>query len=210
MTADGLGFGADLRALVSERLGAFAVARHDHGELRAAAVAVTVVDGGDGDAAFLLTRRASSLRAHAGQWALPGGRVDDGEEVVEAALRELHEEIGLDVGAGDVLGELDAYPTRSGYAITPVVVWADQCHTFRPNPDEVAAVYRIPLAELRRPDSPRFLTIPESDRPVVQLPINDHLIHAPTAAVLYQFREVALEGRATRVDHLEQPVFAWR
>jgi 8-oxo-dGTP pyrophosphatase MutT (NUDIX family) len=205
-----IGFDGDLRAGLAERIGAFALARHDHRELRPAAVAITVVDAGDGAAGFLLTRRASSLRAHAGQWALPGGRVDEGEDVVAAALRELHEEIGLDVGAQDVLGRLDAYPTRSGYAITPVVVWADESRAFRPNPDEVAAVYRIPLAELRRPDSPRFLTIPESDRPVVQLPISDHLIHAPTAAVLYQFREVALEGRATRVDHLEQPVFAWR
>ena len=73
---------------------------------------------------MLLTRRAAGLRAHRGQWALPGGRCDEGETPVEAALRELHEELGLELGPDDVLGLLDDYPTRSGYLITPVVVWA--------------------------------------------------------------------------------------
>jgi hypothetical protein len=71
-------------------------------------------------------------------------------------------------------------------------------------------VHRVSIRELCRADSPRFVTIPESPRPVIQLPIGGDLIHAPTAAVLYQFRLVALEGRSERVDHLEQPVFAWR
>src|SRR6478752_1145816 len=91
---------------------------------RAAVVlALTASDRGN-DTAFLLTRRASSLRSHRGQWALPGGRCDAGETPVEAALRELDEELALKLGASDVLGLLDDYPTRSGYLITPVVVWA--------------------------------------------------------------------------------------
>ena len=77
-----------------------------------------------------------------------------------------------------------------------------------PNPAEVAEVHRIPLRELDVP--PRFLTIPESDRPVIQLPLVGHLVHAPTAAMPFQFREVALHGRDTRVADLKQPVFASR
>jgi mutator protein MutT len=173
-------------------------------------VALTIVDGDDAAAALLLTRRAATLRAHAGQWALPGGRIDPGETPEEAALRELEEEVGLTADPAGVLGRLDDYVTRSGYAITPIVVWVGRTGPLVPNPTEVASIHRVPLAELDRPDSPRFHAIPESDRPVVQLPIGDEVVHAPTAAVVYQLREVALHGRATRVAHLEQPVFAWR
>ncbi len=79
-----------------------------------------------------------------------------------------------------------------------------------PNPAEVARVHLVPLETLDEPDVPRFISIPESDRPVIQLPILGSLIHAPTAAVIYQMREVVSHGRPTRVDHLEQPVWAWR
>jgi len=109
-----------------------------------------------------------------------------------------------------VLGLLDDYETRSGYVMTPVVVWGGAGAQLDPNPDEVEAAYRIGLHELCRDDSPRFVTIPESDRPVVQVPLGGDLIHAPTGAVLVQFRWVALDGRINeRVDHFEQPVFAW-
>jgi 8-oxo-dGTP pyrophosphatase MutT (NUDIX family) len=170
---------------------------------RAAAVAIAVSDDG-----FLLTRRTSKLRAHAGQFALPGGRLDPGEDAVDAALRELREEVGASADRGDCLGVLDDYPTRSGYLITPVVVWLSAGRQLEANPDEVAELYQIPLASLDV--TPRFIAIPESDRPVIQLPLVGRFVHAPTAAVLYQFREVALHGRETRVAHLEQPVFAWR
>ena len=164
-----------------------------------------------GGAAFLLCRRASRMRTHTSQWALPGGRVDPGESVEQTALRELEEELGLTLAPESVVGRLDDYPTRSGYVITPVVIWAGGHVELQPNPDEVAYAYRIGLDELCRQDSPRFVTIPESDRPVVQIPIGNDLIHAPTAAVLVQFRWVALEGRINeRVDGFEQPVFAWK
>jgi 8-oxo-dGTP pyrophosphatase MutT (NUDIX family) len=168
------------------------------------------VSGTAGGPAVLLTRRAAKLRAHAGQWALPGGRVDEGEEPVQTALRELHEELDLHLPPDAVLGLLDDYPTRSGYVITPVVVWGGADPPMTPHPDEVLSVHRVAFRELCRPDSPRFVSIPESDRPVVQVPIGGDLIHAPTGAVLVQFRWVAIEGTGERVHHFEQPVFAWR
>jgi 8-oxo-dGTP pyrophosphatase MutT (NUDIX family) len=163
-----------------------------------------------GGAAFLLCRRTSRLKAHAAQWALPGGRLDSGESAVEAALRELDEEVGIKLAASTVLGLLDDYPTRSGYVITPVVIWGGGRLDPRPAPDEVVAVYRVGLHQLQRADSPRFISIPESRRPVVQIPLGNHLIHAPTGAVLLQVRWLCLEGRHDPVDELEQPVFAWQ
>jgi 8-oxo-dGTP pyrophosphatase MutT (NUDIX family) len=163
-----------------------------------------------GGAAFLLCRRAMRLSSHAAQWALPGGRLDPRETAVDAALRELDEELGIRLPDAAVLGLLDDYPTRSGYVITPVVIWGggrlDPC----PAPDEVVAAYRVALAQLQREDSPRFIAIPESPRPVVQIPLGNDLIHAPTGAVLLQLRWLCLEGRHDRVDQLEQPVFAWK
>jgi mutator protein MutT len=176
--------------------------------LKRAAVCITITDAGD-DAAFVLTRRASGLRNHGGQWALPGGRLDAGETASQAALRELHEEVGLELTDEAVLGLLDDYPTRSGYLITPVVVWAGANASMVANPDEVASIHRIGLDQILAHDAVDFVTIPESDRPVVRLRINDDRIHAPTAAVLYQFAEL-IAGRQTRVHELEQPTFAWR
>jgi 8-oxo-dGTP pyrophosphatase MutT (NUDIX family) len=166
--------------------------------------------GVSGGAAFLLCRRASRLTSHPAQWALPGGRLDDGETVVDAALRELDEEIGVRLPESAVLGLLDDYPTRSGYVMTPVVIWGGGRLELRPAPAEVVAVYRVGLHQLQRDDSPRFIDIPESPRPVVQIPLGNDLIHAPTGAVLLQLRWLCLEGRDDRVDELEQPVFAWK
>jgi 8-oxo-dGTP pyrophosphatase MutT (NUDIX family) len=198
-----------LRERVRANLAGFALEPHAGPVLRAAAVALALVPGDDGRPCFVLTRRAPKLRAHGGQWALPGGRLDEGESPEDAALRELAEEVGLDVAPANVLGRLDDYATRSGFLITPVVVWGD-AGLLAPNPNEVAAVYRVPLAELDRPDVPRLRAIPESDRPVISIPLLGTFIHAPTAAVLYQLREVAVWGRPTRVSMYEQPVFAWR
>jgi 8-oxo-dGTP pyrophosphatase MutT (NUDIX family) len=205
-------FSATFRRLVERRLAAFARTRALNTDgLKQAAVAVTLVesDDGSGEAAFVLTRRGRDLRAHKGQFALPGGRCDEGESAVAAALREVEEELGLRLRADDVLGMLDDYPTRSGYLITPVVIWAEQTRPLLPNPEEVASVYRIALAEIARADAIDFVTIPESERRVIRIRMNGSLVHAPTAAVVYQFHEV-LAGRHTRVSDLEQPVFAWR
>jgi 8-oxo-dGTP pyrophosphatase MutT (NUDIX family) len=163
-----------------------------------------------GGAAFLLCRRPSTMRRHAGQWALPGGRLDAGETPLDAALRELEEELGVSLNAESVVGWLDDYVTRSGFVITPIVLWCGADPTLKPDPDEVLSVYRVGLQALLNGE-PRFVPIPESTRPVLQLPLGNDLIHAPTGAILYQFREVALRGQSgTRIDHLEEPVFAWR
>jgi mutator protein MutT len=175
-----------------------------------AAVALALIRGDAGATCFVLTRRAAKLRNHAGQWALPGGRLDAGETPERAALREMHEEVGLLLEESAVLGRLDDYPTRSGFVITPIVVWSGEHAELRPDPKEVAAVYRVPVADLARPGIPHLRRIPESERPVISIPLLDTHIHAPTAAILFQLREVALHGRATRVAHFEQPLFAWK
>ncbi len=198
-----------LRARIQDNVAAFPDSRVAPDGLIHAAVAVTVVNSSKG-ACFLLTRRNSGLRAHAGQFALPGGRVDPGEGAVEAALRELDEEMGVALGNESLLGLLDDYPTRSGYRITPVVLWAGGTVAVRAEPGEVSRVHYVTLERLARDDTPEFSSIPESDRPLIRLNIAGAKVHAPTAAVIYQFREVAIFGRHTRVDHLEQPVFAWK
>jgi 8-oxo-dGTP pyrophosphatase MutT (NUDIX family) len=179
--------------------------------LKPAAVAIALVeaDAAVGGTALLLTLRAAGLRAHRGQWALPGGRCDANEMPIEAALRELREELGLELGADAVLGLLDDYPTRSGYLITPVVVWAGGRAALSPNPAEVASVHRIALDDIEAVDAFDFVAIPESTRRVIRFRHDQGFIHAPTAALIYQFREV-LGGRDTRVAELEQPVFAWK
>jgi 8-oxo-dGTP pyrophosphatase MutT (NUDIX family) len=179
--------------------------------LKRAAVAIALVDAGDGSGgtALLLTRRASGLRAHSSQWALPGGRCDAGETPVAGALRELHEELGLELTPEDVLGQLDDYPTRSGYLITPVVAWAADSAKLKPNPAEVRSVHRIALSDIEQLEAFDFVTIPQSARRVIRFRHAGQYIHAPTAALIYQFREV-LAGRDTRVAELEQPVFAWK
>ena len=178
--------------------------------LKRAAVAIALAPHHEtGATALLLTLRAAGLRSHGGQWALPGGRCDAGETPVDAALRELKEELGLMLAADAVLGLLDDYPTRSGYLITPVIVWAANGRTLRPNPDEVASVHRIGLDAITSEDAFDFTAIPESTRRVIRFHAREGVIHAPTAALIYQFREV-LAGRDTRVRELEQPVFAWK
>ncbi|MDE2362056.1 MAG: CoA pyrophosphatase [Hyphomicrobiales bacterium] len=200
------------REKLVERFGAFPRLPTPPGveRLKHAAVAIVVVDGEEADdPSLLLTRRSPNLRTHAAQWALPGGRCDAGETPAQAALRELQEEIALALAPEAVLGLLDDYVTRSGYVITPVVIWGGRVAGLVPNPGEVESIHRLPIAQIAAEDAAEFVSIPESDRPVIRLRIWRNTIHAPTAAVLYQFRE-ALAGRVTRVAEMEQPVFAWR
>ena len=213
-----------LHAKIRDSLQAFAVQAITHDARHAAAVAVAITDEGLGaslpglaqhpewrtTAALILTRRANHLRSHPGQWALPGGRIDAGETPEQAALRELSEEVDLQLDASAVLGRLDDFATRSGFVITPVVVWAGAARDIHPNPDEVASIHRIPVAEFMRPDAPMLETVGHSPHQVLRMPVGSQWIAAPTAAILYQFREVCIAGRPTRVAHYEQPVFAWK
>ena len=199
---------AALRAAVTAHVTAFPSVRLPGDGLKPASVALCVVYQDDVPC-LLITRRVQTLRSHAGQWALPGGRRDEGESIEDAARRELLEETGVTVAAADVLGILDDFATRSGYLITPVVMWGGPVSPqMRRNASEVARIFVIPLADFDVP--PRLLAIPESDRPLLQLPLLDNWVNAPTAAIIYQFCQVALHGLETRVSHYEQPVFAWK
>ncbi|HYC53909.1 MAG TPA: CoA pyrophosphatase [Candidatus Binatia bacterium] len=202
-------FDCALRDRVCSHLHSFERRAMPRRGLTPAAVAVTLLADDAMRPCFVLTRRAARLRTHSRQWALPGGRLDEGESAEQAAVRELAEEVGLEVGSDRVLGLLDDYATRSGYVITPVVIWAPRDAALKANPCEVSEVHRVPIAELEHPDVPQVRRIPESVRPVISIPLMGTSIHAPTAAILYQLREVAVWGRNTRVDHFEQPVFAW-
>lgn len=202
-------FAEPLREVLAGHLARFERRSVPLGDRRPAAVAVVVVPDEEGRAAVVLTLRAAGLRRHGGQWALPGGRLDPGETPETAALRELEEEVGLNLPSGHLLGRLDDYPTRSGFVITPVVLWGSGA-PLRANPREVAGIHLVPFAELLDPESLVLQSIPQSDRPVLALSILNTLIYAPTAAILHQFAEVAVAGRETRVAHYEQPVFAWR
>lgn len=176
---------------------------------RAASVVIAVLGDGVGGRAIPLTMRPATMRNHPGQFALPGGSVDPGESGLEAAVRELEEELGITAQTHDVLGRLDDYVTRSGFVITPFVVWSEgSIDSIVGSPDEVETVFAVSAEELDVP--PRFVEIPESTKPVIQWPFRGHLIHAPTGAVIHQFCELALHGRHTRVDGFDQPVFAWR
>lgn len=218
----GLQFDLQLRQQVHSRLRAHKVHAAAPGAHRAAAVAVAICEEGSGadlpgiaapegwstHASLLLTRRAEGLGHHSGQWALPGGRIDPGETPEQAALREMAEEVGLSLPPEAVLGRLDDFTSRSGFVITPVVVWAGAARNLVPNPGEVASIHRIPLGEFLRADAPMLEALEGSEHPVLRMPVGERAIAAPTAAVLYQFREVCLLGRTTRVAHYEQPLFA--
>ena len=207
-----------------EQLAGFDVQPIEAQGRRRAAVAVAVTETGHGadvhgmpafddwrtEPALLLTRRALTLRQHAGQWAMPGGRIDAGESPEQAALREMTEEVGLSLGTDSVLGRLDDYATRSGFVITPVVVWAGAARALAPNPGEVESIHRIALTEFLRDDAPILNQVRGAEHPVLRMPVGNAWIAAPTAAFIYQFREWILLGRPTRVAHFDQPVFAWK
>lgn len=213
-----------LRELVSANLRQHEVLSLDRKGRKHAAVAFTLVNASEpanianipydveqrSQAAYILTTRAASLSTHAGQRAYPGGRVDCGETAEQAALRELHEEVGLALDSSSVLGCLDDYPTRSGFVITPYVVWGGEDAELVANPGEVEQIHRIPLQELLREEAPILDSIEESRHPVLRMPLGEDWFAAPSAAIAYQFREVALYGRSTRVSHYEQPYFAWK
>ena len=118
--------------------------------LKAAAVLIGVVEHDEGPS-VILTRRSDTLRSHTGQVALPGGRCDPGETPWETALREAHEEIGLDPALVTLAGLSTPYRTGTGYHITPVVGFISPGFTLTINPDEVADVFETPFQFLMDP-----------------------------------------------------------
>ena len=173
--------------------------------LAPAAVDVVLLPNRPGRPCFLLTRRAATLRRHAGQWALPGGRRDPGEPAAAAAVRELGEELGVPASEVEVAGELDDYVTRSGYVITPVVLLAAPIARLRPNLAEVAAAYRVPLEVLAVPMPQK-----SAGGETVRYRVLGRVLNPPTAAILHQLAELVLNGRTVRVGHFAQPEFTWR
>lgn len=212
------------RAQVTSNLANFDTSIISEHSLRAAAVAVVICDLSYGsgvsgmasfethqnDAALILTKRSSKLRRHAGQWSLPGGRVDEGETLEETAIREVHEEINLELTPKQIIGRLDDFETRSGFVMSPILFWAGKLDLLTPNLDEVDSIHRIPVSEFMREDAPMLSESEHSDAPVLRMPVGDTWIAAPTAAILLQFREVCVLGKHTRVAHFEQPKFAWK
>jgi len=172
-----------------------------------AAVAVVMLRDAGGEACIPMFIRAAGLARHPGQFALPGGKLNPGERAEVAALRELREELGLAVADDGILGSLDDFDTRSGFTITPVVLWSGaSAAELQPSDAEVAEVYLLTMPDLRaavagaRAGTSRTFCL--------ELPWGP--IYAPTAAILYQFSEAALDGRPSRVNDFYQPPFARR
>ncbi len=197
-----------LDATIRANLAAFERHAAADGALRRAAVAVTVLDCDSAPRVLVAKRVPRGLNA--GQWALPGGKLDPGEDAITGALRELGEEAGLELERTSVAGLLDDFVTDSGFCITPVVVLAPAGARPVRNAAEIASLHPIPLERLLAEDVPRWARTPDG-RPLLQLPLrHDMVIHAPTGAILLQFREVALRGRALRIADLAQPEWTRR
>lgn len=205
-----LPFSPPLRHVLAGRLASFKRRPAPVDGLRRAAVALVVLPDAAGEASVVLTQRAWHLSKHAGQFALPGGRIDAGESQVEAALREAQEEIGLHLGPNAVLGRLDDFVTRSGFHMSAVVVWGDPDQDLVPSPDEVAEIHYVPLARLADPSTLHLIDNQPGTPPVLSLAIVDTLVFAPTAAIMLQLAKLAVDGVTERVHHYEQPRFAWR
>ena len=204
---DGADHGAQgLRAAIATNLGRFQRVPAAQ-PLIPAAVAVVMLRDAGGEACIPLLIRAAGLARHPGQFALPGGKLNPGERAEVAALRELREELGLAVADDGILGSLDDFDTRSGFTITPVVLWSGApAAELQPSDDEVAEVYLLSMPDLRaavagaRPGTSRSFCL--------ELPWGP--VYAPTGAILYQFSEGALDGRPSRVNDFYQPPFARR
>ncbi|HYF23860.1 MAG TPA: CoA pyrophosphatase [Caulobacteraceae bacterium] len=154
--------------------------------LRDAAVLVPLVEREAG-LSVILTRRTDTLSKHAGQIAFPGGRLDPGEGPVEAALREAHEEIGLDPAFVEPIGLSTRYETVTGYVVTPVVGFVSPGFTLHANPAEVAEVFETPFAFLMDPANHQrrfYETEAGARRYFYAVPYEERFIWGATAGML--------------------------
>jgi 8-oxo-dGTP pyrophosphatase MutT (NUDIX family) len=122
---------------------------------RPAAVLLAFGSDPDGRLALIFTERSRHLSAHAGQVALPGGKIEAGETPAEAALREAEEEVGLPRTALAPLGLVETYVTRSGFSVVPVLALVRREAILRPDPSEVEAAFTVPWADLIGSLAPR-------------------------------------------------------
>lgn len=149
-----------------------------------AAVLVAIIHGPA--PGILLTKRTATLSSHAGQVAFPGGRVDPGEEPVQAALREAQEEVGLSAALVEVTGRLPDYATGTGFRITPVVGLLAPGFVPVPAAAEVEEVFELPLDVLLDPSAPqkRRTEWKGRQREFWVWPHAQHYIWGATAAIL--------------------------
>lgn len=140
---------------------------------------------------LLLLHRPSTMRAHPGQIAFPGGRIDAGETPVQAALREAHEELGIRAADVQVIGTSDLYRTGSGYEITPVIGVIPPDLAIYPNPAEVAQWFEVPVDFVLDPANQKTRTVEYEDNhhSFVEIIWNDgrqdHIIWGVTGAILH-------------------------
>jgi 8-oxo-dGTP pyrophosphatase MutT (NUDIX family) len=198
-----------LKLKIAANLAAFERRAIHEPDRRRAAVAI-LLSPLDGVLTYAITRRALTLRRGAGNFALPGGHVEPGEDAVAAAIRETAEELGVQMAREAALGLLDDFVTLGGHLVTPVVLWSATPIELRPDPAEVHEARLEPVADLDHPQSPMSVEHPDGGEPILRMFVRDRWINPPTAAWLYQFREVALHGRATRVHAVGQPAWTAR
>ena len=197
------------RDTIAANLAAFPRRALDPTGRRRAAVAI-VLSARDGELTYLLTRRALTMRRGAGNYALPGGNLEPGEDAITGAIRETSEELGVAITPGEALGMLDDFETLGGHVVTPVVFWTDEALSLNPDPAEVDRAWFEPVERLNHPGSPMSEDHPDGGEPILRMFADDNWINPPTAAWLYQFREVGLHGRHIRVSMIGQPEWTAR
>ncbi len=198
-----------LKSRILSNLAAFERVAIDPGTHRRAAVAI-LLSPQNGQPTFILTRRALTMRRGAGNYALPGGNCDPDEDIIDTAIREVREELGVAIARDAALGLLDDFITLGGHVVTPVILLTDTPLTLTPDPAEVHAAWFIALSDLDHPEAPRHVENPDGGDPILRMFANGDWINPPTAAWLYQFREVALHGRTARVSTVGQPEWTAR
>ncbi|MDE1173815.1 MAG: CoA pyrophosphatase [Parvibaculaceae bacterium] len=156
-------------------------------ELRAAAVLVPIIERDE--PWVLLTRRSDSLGSHSGQVAFPGGKIEEGEDPVNAALREAEEEIGLDRSFVEVAGVLDIYETGTGFRILPVIGFVKPGFVLLAAEAEVAEIFEVPLSFLMNPaNHEQHNAVWRGERrEYYAMPYEGHYIWGATAGMLKNF-----------------------